>query len=293
LAVLKLSMGCERGRACQRGVPKGVIGRASPTQPSKKGRDAQPYGTRTGRAVSTIALLPARGGSPAARGVSVGHAPALPATFHVASARTPAVAANEDMQDTLPPRRARELRAGRAPWLSWGRSSVHASWLRQAAAHVAARRLMSSVLGRASGLRELRAGERNGGGGGQGHAADGHRPGCSRPGARRGASAGGSARAWHRVRGQLGVCLCRPSPPGVDGRGRYVIIWASLSWVRSCPRRVWSTSAALTVAWRAVERAAPGEPIASEPVIFMSWAPGPAPSPRERQLVEYSRRRCH
>ena len=142
----------------------GVIGRASPIQPSKMGRDAQPYGTRAGRAVSTIAHLPARGGSPAARGVSVGHAPALPATFHVASARTPAVAATEDMQDTLPPRRARELRAGRAPWLSWGPSSVHASCLRQVAAHVAARRLISSALGRASrASRGTGGGEKSGG----------------------------------------------------------------------------------------------------------------------------------
>jgi len=37
------SSGRERGRACQPAVPKGVIGRASPTPPSKKGRDAQPY----------------------------------------------------------------------------------------------------------------------------------------------------------------------------------------------------------------------------------------------------------
>jgi len=42
-AILISSPGRERGRACQPGVPKGVIGRASPTPPSKKGRDAQPY----------------------------------------------------------------------------------------------------------------------------------------------------------------------------------------------------------------------------------------------------------
>lgn len=83
----------------------------------------------------------------------VGHASARPATFHLSRDPTPTLASSGTLQHAgdmqgarvaLPLRRARDLPAGSARWLSGSRSSSHAARRGKAAARAAARRVVSA-----------------------------------------------------------------------------------------------------------------------------------------------------